>query len=378
MEKRSISHRNVCGAFVGGVLGILALGYLHPVGLPIGCLLGVIVGFWYDLIGNKIAEEYLRFRVKLYRCQRMVDKMLRFRPKLFVTLPRIQAMGFARRIFLVISQKLVFAFWWLSRSPAIFSRWFRRHPANQMITLEIFTLVFLAALNAIWIPKVIIFSGRAASHATKGSSGELWGIVCIGTVLLIIFTIVMQVTALAVRYNDKLRLAYAHYEKYSQCGKLRYFLIALWELFRIELFVFFVLLCCLSGFALLIPAVLFCLVLAIGVGLFRGLASAAMSKGYGTCFVSTLLITGITGGLLYSLLTSHLLIWLVALGTGTFCGLAVEPIRQVVGRWCANSDFVFSAFQGEFDDVVIRVATRLGLPVFKKVEIVAERIYVPA
>lgn len=47
-KSRSVRARNVCGGFLGGVLGILACGFLHPLWLPVGCFLGVVIGWWYE------------------------------------------------------------------------------------------------------------------------------------------------------------------------------------------------------------------------------------------------------------------------------------------------------------------------------------------
>lgn len=55
--KRSLNHRNFVGGFVGGVLGILLLGWAGTfVGL-IACLLGFCMGFYYDRIAATIGES---------------------------------------------------------------------------------------------------------------------------------------------------------------------------------------------------------------------------------------------------------------------------------------------------------------------------------
>ena len=56
MKERSVTQRNLVGAFLGGFAGILATGYIHPALLPGGCLLGVIIGWWYQEIYCTVAD----------------------------------------------------------------------------------------------------------------------------------------------------------------------------------------------------------------------------------------------------------------------------------------------------------------------------------
>lgn len=52
MRERSVRQRNFVGAFLGGALGILLCAFLHPYALPVGCVVGVIGGWWYQEISQ--------------------------------------------------------------------------------------------------------------------------------------------------------------------------------------------------------------------------------------------------------------------------------------------------------------------------------------
>jgi hypothetical protein len=60
MTNRSYTSRNLLGGFFGGILGILAFALIHPSLLPAGCLLGVVIGFWYQEIWINAKADYVR------------------------------------------------------------------------------------------------------------------------------------------------------------------------------------------------------------------------------------------------------------------------------------------------------------------------------
>ena len=51
---RSLSSRNFWGGLLGGLLGLAAFVKIHAAAIPVGCLLGVVVGFWYQEISAVI------------------------------------------------------------------------------------------------------------------------------------------------------------------------------------------------------------------------------------------------------------------------------------------------------------------------------------
>ena len=57
MKERSITSRNILGGFCGGFLGIIACSIFQLL-LPVGCVLGVVIGFWYQEIWAAMIEDY--------------------------------------------------------------------------------------------------------------------------------------------------------------------------------------------------------------------------------------------------------------------------------------------------------------------------------
>lgn len=50
--------RNLLGGFIGGTLGVLFAGFIHPLASPIGLLVGVLLGYWHDIIFNRCLNVY--------------------------------------------------------------------------------------------------------------------------------------------------------------------------------------------------------------------------------------------------------------------------------------------------------------------------------
>lgn len=55
-KERSLTSRNFFGGLIGGLLGILSFALIAPIALPFGCLVGVVVGFWWQELGTLVAK----------------------------------------------------------------------------------------------------------------------------------------------------------------------------------------------------------------------------------------------------------------------------------------------------------------------------------
>jgi len=76
MSERSITRRNFWGGFWGGILGILAVGWIHAIALPLGCLVGVVAGFWYQEIGQITYQCFREYLLRLLVARRRVTRKL--------------------------------------------------------------------------------------------------------------------------------------------------------------------------------------------------------------------------------------------------------------------------------------------------------------
>src|ERR1043166_7801498 len=62
---RSTTKRNFWGGFWGGVLGILATAKLGILALMGGCLVGVLLGFYYQELWQVLKDEWATMKLQL-------------------------------------------------------------------------------------------------------------------------------------------------------------------------------------------------------------------------------------------------------------------------------------------------------------------------
>ncbi len=58
MSSRTLTHRNFIGALFGGIAGIFTFAMISEWLLPVGLLLGVVIGFWYDVIFERCTKQF--------------------------------------------------------------------------------------------------------------------------------------------------------------------------------------------------------------------------------------------------------------------------------------------------------------------------------
>lgn len=136
MTERTVSRRNLVGGFWGGILGILALGYLHPIALPFGCFFGVVVGWWYQEIWQSTVDS---FHCGIVRTQHAWNRFTTF---VLTPTQKLREVRFDIGPCLKVCHFFLFAFVWLSRRPIAFVQWLKAHPMNRayaMRTLAVLT-----------------------------------------------------------------------------------------------------------------------------------------------------------------------------------------------------------------------------------------------
>ncbi|MFA6042545.1 MAG: hypothetical protein WCV85_02375 [Patescibacteria group bacterium] len=66
MSIRTLTHRNFIGALFGGIAGILTFAMVAEWLLPVGLLLGVVTGFWYDVIFERCTKQFFADLAAVY------------------------------------------------------------------------------------------------------------------------------------------------------------------------------------------------------------------------------------------------------------------------------------------------------------------------
>ena len=134
---QNVTKKNLLGAFLGGILGILSFGYFHPAALIPGVAVGVLTGFWHD----KIWQE----------CQNVINKNLTksltwsktFRPTTPVFRPNFHWVK--KIVDLVIS---------LAKMPHNFKVWLNDKPLNKVRFVYVLVNFFYIAIHGVFISQL--------------------------------------------------------------------------------------------------------------------------------------------------------------------------------------------------------------------------------
>lgn len=307
-ESRSMTSRNVVGGFLGGVLGILAFGYLHAWLLPVGCLMGVLMGYWYELVGEMCNSYY----DDTFEIAKSTWK--------YCTVPKHQRQSHWLQTDHVRGLVMLVIFWLLTRV-----RWINRLCVSKR-TVRWKRLRFLAALtfialNSLWF----VPAWKWLQHPNGEPSPFYLGLVfCIG--LFVGFPVLSLMDSIR---REKAEMSYAFYCDYNIFFS---FLREIVGLLRIE---GGVLLLTASHFlwflgvgALFVATVILPVTLAVGI--VKGIYALVTRRGHWLCVGVTLVMTTIVAWKAAPLLPNATVLWVAALTAGTCSGLVAEAARRLI------------------------------------------------
>ena len=322
MKERTVSGRNLAGAFWGGLLGILGFGYLHSIALPVGCFLGVIVGWWYQEIWQSTVDGFHR-GVDVWR--RFTTFVLTVPGKLKAKL--LQHVAFLYPVFLAIA--------WLVRGPATFIRWLCAHPMNREKTVRLVAIVTYWMLNAGWVtPIVLAYKGQIDyAHSIGKEADEVSLYPFMGLLLTLITGLMMPLMILDLREKvPPMRRFYCAWEKYAARGPLRVFLDHLVSMFRAHIaFLLFMagVLVWFGSIGVLLTAFAVVPILAV-VGIAKGVYEACTRAGHWLCLGTTVATAAISAWVTQPYLADARVLWIVALLTGLASAIATEVLRRAL------------------------------------------------
>ncbi|MFA6215963.1 MAG: hypothetical protein WC768_05330 [Patescibacteria group bacterium] len=296
MKERTVSQRNFLGAFLGGVLGILTLGYVHVIVLPLGCFLGAVVGWWYQEIWQSVIAS----------CHRGVASR--------------RAWDQSKTGVRIIVLALV----WLARRPTALIRWWRAHPMNRAYTIRTLVALTHLALNF-----TLFYCGKAVVSILYTDDD-------VGMSVLVFLLITIPVLFAQFAYlEDKtpaMRKFYLIFESYTARGPLRFFARDLAFLFLFEMVASVVL----AWFAVIGGLFLIFVIVptAAVVGAVKGIYQVSMRAGHWLCFGTTVVVTALTAWIVSPYLNDARILWIVAL----FAGLASAIVTEGFYRLLAHSE----------------------------------------
>lgn len=324
MKKRTTSQRNILGAFLGGVLGIIALGFLHPIALPFGCFLGVIGGWWYQEIWATIRQAVVAWKNKAQDVLVLIRTFVLIKPKKFKN-RSLNIDNINKKI-----QPIFSSVAWLFRSPILFVRWLKKSKKNRAYILRGMAIITFLLLNFIWIVPLTsdIF---ARSRTMNGQSG--WFLLQMLSGLLIpaltFFVPLLFFGEDSERGHENRFVDLAYFEKH---GILFFYGKELFQLLLYQIKVALRMVASLvsSVFIWSMVTSFIFIPLSILVGVVKGIYRVANKSEYWLCFGATLATTSVCAWYAYQYFNNPYVIWFTALTAGVASAALTEGIRRVL------------------------------------------------
>lgn len=325
MKERSVSRRNFVSAFEGGVLGILALGYLHPIALPFGCFFGVVVGWWYQEIWQSVTDS---FRRGVAGTQHAWNRLTTF---VLTPTRKLKEVRFDIGPYLKVFHFFVFAFVWVLRRPIVFIQWLLAHPVNRAYATRTLAVLTHLALNALWVVPLVVYCFKATNSAPNGSAMPL--LYVMGGCILVPMLAMLVPPMRAFDFDEeipKMRKFYLVWERYAASGPLRFFAKDLANLFLWEIFISLFAGGMLIWFTGIGGAFLLLVVAPISamVGAIKGIYEVSMRAGHWLCFGTTVTVTALAAWVAHPYLNDARVLWTVALFAGLGSAVATEGLRR--------------------------------------------------
>ncbi len=328
MKERSITKKNVTGGFLGGILGILSFGYIHPAVLPLGCVFGVLIGWWYQEILQSALEGWHKGVIKTHEAWN--------RTVLFLTTPtrKLKGININLEPSLKVLHFLVFLVVWVFRSPITFYHWLGKHQMNQVYTIRVFVVATTLGLTALWMIPLGFKLNQMFGGVDQNSP--------MGALVILAFILGLVAVISPFARSESLRDFYSSWSAYSRQGTILFFLkeVATSIFLQVAMIVVF------SGMGFWFIAIGGAFVaiviapLSFAIGMVKGIYKVAMKPGHWLCLITTLVVTLISAWQLHSYFADARILWAVALMAGVVSALATEGLRQLIALFYKHNEFI--------------------------------------
>lgn len=352
---KTVSSRNLIGGFLGGTLGILASWYLNPMVLPLGVLLGVVVGWWNEDIAQ-MSVQCSRFALRLWEALKM---------RVVPDEIRLPHLAFLKRFKMLIGicttkvrtgvahffEYAIMPLHWLAAGIRVLARisvqvvrW-ASHPSSIALLITIGAIMVGAVINAIafatiwpW-PETTTIGGSMSNKPVEVIPFPFKDVVMITGLVTMLLTMfgAMSIIAEGTEGNP-VQNFYARWERYSQYSPVTYFARELFRFFKSEVAIAALVALTLVYWVTLGGA-LFALVVvpvATFVTFMVGLYKIAQRSAHWWCFGITLVTTSISALIFYDNFGNDIVLWTIALCTGLASGGVTEGMRRV-GLWWSST-----------------------------------------
>ena len=329
--KTNLTVRNIIGAFVGGMTGILTCYYVGVAYMPLACLIGVVLGFWHDKLIIDYRKNITIARAFGTACGVRINQWkngcVNYLNQPKECLHHWWAKNHTDNVVRILS--------WVVSLPAIFIAWLRKHPMNRADTIT--CLVSVGVIGALW---------RFGYFSSLFSQGEpfqnmslppLIGVgMFIATIMLLAFPIFALMSSR--EGGGDMQGHYRQYSKYSRYG------VAGWALYQLKnvvllyayAFVFTELLLVVCGLVIagLMATIAFLCVVVVPARVFW---RCVKMQGHWLCFGTTVLTTLIAWFSVRNHVNSAATAWTLALVNGICAALITEGLRHaynwLVYKW---------------------------------------------
>lgn len=349
---RSVSKRNFLGGFLGGFMGILTFGYLHPAFLPLGVLLGVVVGWWYEDILDTIVKSFQKGVRTGSACygffsQATVSSIPALRN--FYSCFRLNKVG---RIFVVLFASVGTVFIWLLYRPIAFINWLRAHPMNRAYLVRVAAFLIFLAIGAACISQMgIWFLPEAIRRGVDWQGARVpfqpdWVEYLLSCFLVFCFFVIVPALLYSVDFLTEeedltdMKIFYQTVEYYNKRGALAFFLQELFGLVQCQInFITWLIAGALyfTGTGILIFS--FVVVpLSSFIYSIKGIYQIVTRSGHWLCLGVTMTATIVLAWLFAPYFDNRYILWNVAFITGVASGAITELIRRSLVWFFTETD----------------------------------------
>ena len=349
--------RNLLGGFLGGLFGVLVAGYVSSLLAPIGCLIGVLSGYWHDRIFAKCKGA-----MRLHRMRSRRNKTILGDVAEALKLRRYAVWRFMTRPLPSVSPVLEFAVK-ATLSPFKFFGWLMSHPV--LIARTITVCAQLSVATGFLCATYLLFPSATIEDGTR----MIYWIACgIAGVLAMFFRLEVADDAA----DNSAKAFYTTWNRYSQRNPIVFALNEFKAAIMIQsvIFVLIGIVCCIAVMALVGLFVGFFSSLIV-VGIIRGLWTVSSRKEHLLCLGISLIGT-VASAIVFNGSLSGSTLWIVALATGLACGVSSEIARRSILWAFAHTPAWKATVPEDGADAVMDLMGWLGKPLLDGLEKVAD------
>ncbi len=371
--KTNVTVRNITGAFVGGMTGILTCYYVGLTFMPLGCLVGVVLGFWHDRLLSDYGQYLAAARQFASRCRQESGKWLANAAS-YIKSPMDHLRQLWARIPTEwgIGRHLIRFFSWCVSLPLLFVAWLRKHPMNRANTITVLmTPVILLALWKLGYFSAAFRGEYSIMSMSKGDSSTFREFIGIGLFISTMFLFFTPVILLSVR-SDTAGF-YRSYSRYSRYGAIGWVLFELKNSIASFAYAFIATELLLSALAIIVGTLFASIALGAAIIMTiiipaRFFWKCVQLPGHWFCFLVTVLTTLVAWLMMHSYITNPEIAWTLALTNGVVAAAISEGLRRayafVVSRWDWAYELVhLRGLIDEPEDIIGFVFKSFGQPV---------------